>query len=336
MNVDRVAGTWRPLLGACAVVLLSLAAVCGCGASSPPENGDPFLLSLAERVETSRMMETVEYLCGEELAGRPAGSPQSAQVEEYLAKRLEELGLQPVDFLGLAGYRQEFPVPAERCFLEVEAPTDVITASNILGMIPGEGEEAVILTANYDGMGRDPESGAIYPGADYNASGVSVLLEVATVFTSLEIKPRRSVVFALLGAEECGAYGAVALAGALEERGLKESVRVINLEGLGAGEGDYMDIWDLNYRRNRETVRAFEDAADMLGVTLELGGEDPGSSAGTFFLYHIPAVTCDWSWFNRDEHPDFHLTTDTPQRMNLEGLRKATRVVSVAVWMLAG
>jgi hypothetical protein len=335
--MDRAGGASRRLLAACTAFLLSLAAACGCGASPAPENGDPFLLSLADRVDVSRVMGTIEYLCGEELGGRPAGSPQSAGVEEYLAGRLEELGLQPVAPLGISGYRQDFPVPAERCFLEEETRADqVVTASNILGMIPGEGEEMVILTANYDGIGKDPESGAVYPGADYNASGVGALMEVATVLSSLQEPPRRHVVFALLGAEECGSYGSSALASLLEEKGMRESARVINLEGLGAGDGDYMDVWDLNYRRNCETVRALEDAADLLGVTLELGGEDPGSSAGTFFLYHIPAVTCDWSWFNRDEHPDFHLTTDTPERINREGLRKATRVVSVAAWMLAG
>jgi len=283
------------------------------------------------------MMGVIEYLAGEELGGRPAGSPQSAALEGSLASRLQELGLEPVEPLGLSGYRQEFPVPADRCFLEGETqPDQVVTACNLLGMIRGESQDMVILTANYDGMGRDPESGAIYAGADYNASGVSALLEVAAVLSTVESTPRQNVVFALLGAEECGSFGAAALSEALEERGMRERVRVINLEGLGAGEGDYMDVWDLNYRRNRETVKAVEEAADLLGVTLELGGEDPGSSAGTFFLHHIPAVTCDWSWFERNEHPDFHLTTDTPQRINQEGLRKATRVIVAATWILAG
>lgn len=326
----------RWFLAAWAAASLFLVAACGCGSAAFPEDGDPFLVSIADRVDTERMMGVIECLSGEELGGRPAGSPQSAVVEEFLTSRLRELGLEPVSFLGLHDYRQEFPVPADRCFLEEETqPDQVVTACNLLGMINGESEDMLILTANYDGMGKDPESGDVYPGADYNASGVSALLEVAAALSSLESPPRRDVVFALLGAEECGSFGSTALAAVLEERDMRERARVINLEGLGAGEGDYMDVWDLNYRRNRDTVQALEKAADLLGVTIELGGEDPGSSAGTFFLYHIPAVTCDWSWFNRNEHPDFHLTSDAPERINREGLRKATRVVAAAAWILA-
>lgn len=326
----------RWFLAAWAAASLFLAAACGCGSAARPEDGDPFLVTIAYRVDVERMMGVIEYLSGEELGGRPAGSPQSAVAEEFLTSRLRELGLEPVSSLGLYDYRQEFTVPADRCFLEEETqPDQVVTACNLLGMISGESEDMLILTANYDGMGRDPESGAVYPGADYNASGVSALLEVAAVLSSLESPPRQDVVFALLGAEECGSFGSTALAALLEEMDMRERARVINLEGLGAGEGDYMDVWDLNYRRNRKTVQALEKAANQLGVTVELGGKDPGSSAGTFFLYHIPAVTCDWSWFNRNEHPDFHLTSDAPERINREGLCKATRVVAAAAWILA-
>jgi hypothetical protein len=112
-------------------------------------------------------------------------------------------------------------------------------------------------------------------------------------------------------------------------------VHVINLEGLGAGDEYYMDVWDLNYRKNRPTVEAIDGAASLLEVVLEIGGADPGTSASIFFLFHLPAVTCDWSWFERDDHPDFHLFSDTPDKINREGLLQVTQVVAVATWMLA-
>ncbi|WP_287153724.1 M20/M25/M40 family metallo-hydrolase [Candidatus Solincola tengchongensis] len=287
-------------------------------------------------MDVERMLRNVDFLAGEEMAGRATGSPQSAALEDFLSERLEELGLVPVDMLGLSDFRQPFQVPADRCYLDRETrPDELVEACNILGMMRGETEDMVILTANYDGLGRDPESGQVYPGADYNASGVSAVLEAAAVLSSLEENPKKTLVFALLGGEECGGFGASALSEALEERGFRGRARIINLEGLGAGDGDYMDVWDLNYRPNRETVRALDDAAEAMGVTLELGGADPGTSAGTFFMYHIPAVTCDWSWFERSEHPDFHRLTDTPERMNRDGLLKATRVVTLAAWNLA-
>ena len=40
-------------------------------------------------------------------------------------------------------------------------------------------------------------------------------------------------------------------------------------------------------------------------------------------------------WFERDEHPDFHLPSDTPDRIDREGLLRVTQVVAVTAWTLA-
>ena len=184
-------------------------------------------------------------------------------------------------------------------------------------------------------LGRDTETVSIYPGADYNASGSAAVLELATVFSSLKRTPQKTMVFVFLGGEECGNYGSQALAESLETEGLKGNVHIINLEGLGGGFGNYMDLWDLNYHKNEPTVAEVEDSAALLDVKLELGGADPGTSAGVFFLFHLPAVNCDWSWYNRDEHADFHLPSDIPEKINQEGLRQVTQVVGVATWELA-
>jgi hypothetical protein len=328
-------GNLKSLTGTALILILLSAA--GCGGSSPPSDQDSFLVALAERVDVGRMMASIEYMASDELRGRPAGSPQSLELEAFLEERLREFGLEPVDELGLDGYRQEFPVPPDRCYLEDQPPPDTpVICANILGKIPGTpGEEMIVLLANYDGLGVDASTGAIYPGADYNASGASSILELARIFSSLDSKTSQTMVFALLGAEECGGYGSSALAESLEVGGFRDSVRIINLEGLGAGDSEYMGIWDLNYRKNRPTVEAVEAAASLLDVELELGGADPGTSAGIFFIFHLPAVTCDWSWFDRSEHPDFHLPTDTPDKVNREGLLQVTRVVAAAAWILA-
>ncbi len=325
----------KPLAAAAVIVLLLAGA--GCGASTPSVQTDHTLTTLTDAVDVTRMVETVDYMASEGLRGRAAGSPQSSELELFLEERMAELDLEPVEQLGLDGYRQGFPVPAERCFLEDPPPAgEAVDCANIIGMIEGEtADEMIVLTANYDGLGVDPTTGSIYPGADYNASGAAAVLELASVFSSLESKPGKSIVFAFLGAEECGGYGSATLAESLETGGLRDSARVINLEGLGAGGGDYMDVWDLNYRKNRPTVEALDEAAALLEVELELGGERLGTSASTFFLFHIPAVTVDWSWFERDDHPDFHLPSDTADKIREDGLLQVTRVVAATTWKLS-
>jgi hypothetical protein len=323
------------------VLIAALTAGLGCGSSSAPQdNGStdsgPFH-SLMDKIDVARMMEMVDYMASEQLKGRPTGSPQCSELENYLEESLREDGLKPVGELGLDNYRQEFPIPSERCFAENPPPPgQTVTGVNLLGEIPGESsDEMIILTANYDGLGRDAETGSIYPGADYNASGAAAVLELANVLSSADQKPRETLAFVLLGGEECGNYGSRALAESLEAAGLRQAAHIINLEGLGGGNGDYMDAWDLNYKKNRSTVQALDESAALLDVVLELGGADPGTSASVFFLYHLPAVTCDWSWFDRGDHPDFHLPSDTPDKMNRDGLSKVTKVVGLAAWTLA-
>ena len=86
-------------------------------------------------------------------------------------------------------------------------------APNILGMIKGSDEELndtyIILSAHYDhlGIGVPVDGDSIYNGVFDNAAGVAALLEIASVISSMEKKPRRSIIFALFTGEEKGLLG---------------------------------------------------------------------------------------------------------------------------------
>jgi len=319
------------------LVLTSLSPLAGCSGPGTSQNRgeDAFLQAAREKIDRDHIERVIGYLASEETGGRATGSPRMEEVRSFLVARMEEVGLEPAQILGLGDFRQTFPVPAKNCFLENASEEGVVEGVNLVGTIPGETDELLLITANYDGMGRDPVSGGIYPGADYNASGVAAALEIARFLCSLPNKPSWTVGIALLDGEECGGLGSSALAQLLEDRGLRDRCRVINLEGLGGGQGDYMDIWDQNYKKNRPTVEALLEAAGDLGVEVELGGADPGTSASVFFLYHIPAVSCDWSWFDRKEHQHFHRVTDTLENMNPENTRKVASVVALASCRMA-
>jgi Zn-dependent M28 family amino/carboxypeptidase len=85
-----------------------------------------------------------------------------------------------------------------------------ITSNNVLAMLPGsDPNEAVIYTAHYDHLGIRPDMPGdnIYNGARDNATGCGILLELARVFAELPIRPRRSILFASVTAEEQGLLG---------------------------------------------------------------------------------------------------------------------------------
>ena len=88
-----------------------------------------------------------------------------------------------------------------------------ISSNNVVAMLPGSDpklkNEAVIYTAHYDHLGIRPDMPGdnIHNGARDNATGCGILLELARVFAQATAKPRRSVLFASVTAEEQGLLG---------------------------------------------------------------------------------------------------------------------------------
>ncbi len=87
------------------------------------------------------------------------------------------------------------------------------SSNNVVAMLPGSDpnlkNEAVIYTAHYDHLGVRPDlpGDNIYNGARDNATGCGILLELARVFAQSPTRPRRSVLFASVTAEEQGLLG---------------------------------------------------------------------------------------------------------------------------------
>jgi Zn-dependent M28 family amino/carboxypeptidase len=86
-------------------------------------------------------------------------------------------------------------------------------SNNVLAMLPGSDpklkSEAVLYTAHYDHLGIRPNMPGdnIYNGANDNATGCGILLELARVFSDAAQRPRRSILFASVTAEEQGLLG---------------------------------------------------------------------------------------------------------------------------------
>jgi len=86
-------------------------------------------------------------------------------------------------------------------------------SNNVIAMLPGSDlklkNEAVMFTAHYDHLGIRPDMPGdnIYNGANDNATGCGILLEVARAYSEAASKPRRSILFASVTAEEQGLLG---------------------------------------------------------------------------------------------------------------------------------
>jgi peptidase M28-like protein len=89
----------------------------------------------------------------------------------------------------------------------------MVTSPNVAALLPGWDphlkQETVVVTAHLDhlGIGAVADGDSIYNGAYDNASGVSIMLELAKAVTSLARPPRRSILFLAVTGEEKGLLG---------------------------------------------------------------------------------------------------------------------------------
>lgn len=106
-----------------------------------------------------------------------------------------------------------FPL-AQRLKASVAAKRRDLTSPNLIAVLPGSdsrlAKEHVVLSAHLDGygVGTPIKGDAIYNGAFDNASGVASLLEIARALKAGKVKPKRSILFAIVTAEEKGLLGA--------------------------------------------------------------------------------------------------------------------------------
>ncbi|MFT6879495.1 MAG: hypothetical protein ACJARG_000420 [Arcticibacterium sp.] len=102
--------------------------------------------------------------------------------------------------------------------IHIETETKNVVCHNLLAEIKGSDpnlkDEYLVYSAHLDhlGIGRVINGDSIYNGAHDNASGVSILLEIARTFKNANQPPKRSILFALVTAEESGLLGSDYLA----------------------------------------------------------------------------------------------------------------------------
>ena len=171
-----------------------------------PSAGYPFQV-----VQTSWTGEQFELPAGDEPRNQV-----NAWITEESARELFAMAGYDLDVLRDSADNRDFePVPLGiTTSIDMEVAVKRVLTANVLGLLPGSdpelSKEVVIYTAHHDhlGIGTPNEAGdVIYNGAFDNATGVSLVLAIAQAMQNMPETPRRSVLFALVGAEEQGLLG---------------------------------------------------------------------------------------------------------------------------------
>ena len=157
---------------------------------------------------------------GEEFELRDGAGPRldmRGWVTNDAAKRIAEHAGLDLDKLRAMAERRDFkPVTlSSKMSIDLAAAVRNIDSANVLGLLEGTDpklkDEYVVFMAHHDHLGlaasRNEKGDMIYNGAIDNASGVATMLSIAQTFARLGEKPKRSIIFASVAAEESGLLG---------------------------------------------------------------------------------------------------------------------------------
>jgi hypothetical protein len=268
----------------------------------------------APAFDAERMREDVAWLADDARTGRGVGTVGLDAARDWIAARFAALGLEPTGDEGT--FLQHFVEPG--------GPDGrPVRLANLVGLLRGtdpalEGQ-SVVVGAHYDHLGRGwPEAragaaGAIHNGADDNASGVAVLLEVARVMQAGP-RPRRSLLFVAFSAEEWDCRGSAFYVRAMRNPAVTGVVAMLNLDTVGRlGEGR---LQVLGTGTATEWPHIVRGVGFTTGIEAQAIAEDPGGSdQRNFVACGVPAVQ-----LFTGAHEDYHRPTDDLERIDAAGM----------------
>ncbi len=287
--------------------LLAVVLLTSCGATLPVQTpkpaGDvkPAAPPASKTVDTAQLLEDMRVLSADAMEGRGTGTKGGAMARAYVARRFADAGLKPLG----ASFEQEFKLPAGG-----EGKGAGRSGVNLVGYVRGSKhpERFIVVTAHYDHIGV--REGVIYNGADDNASGVAVLLQLAARAGGAR-RPEHSVIFAALDAEELGLLGARALVRQLQ--GEKRSVALdINLDMVSRSERGELYAAGTHHtpalRPSLERVVARAPVKLLLGHDRPDQGHDDWTNQSDQFPFHKAGIP--FVYFGVEDHKDYHKPTD--------------------------
>ncbi len=295
-----------------------------------PVKPPPPLAEPAPPFSKNKMLETIRFLADESLEGRGFGSHGLDKAALYIAGEFKKVGLEP------AGDE------ADSFFQEWEErggpQGEKVKMKNVLAYLPGTNpqmkNQSIVIGAHYDHLGRGwpdarrHEKGKIHYGADDNASGVSVLIELARVLRNT-IKPERNIVFAAFTGEEAGRRGSLHFVKENERFPLEECMAMLNLDTVGRLYDKKLLV--IGGNSAREWVHIFRGAGYVTGVNVAIVNEELDSSDQVSFLERgVPAVQ-----LFSGPHLDYHRPGDRIDKIDAKGLVKVASLSKEVIEYLA-
>ncbi len=310
----------------CCSVMLFLLLGSACGSQKDKKDVPPAAQQkpAPAGITEDRLMAHVNFLTSKELAGRKIGTPGEKAAAAYIEKHLKAAGFAPVGAAMI--------VPVIR-----PGRTETL---NVVGVRRGESDRVVLVGAHLDHLGE--RDGKLFPGADDNASGVAVLLELCRELSAVPLK--KTLVCVAFGGEEAGLVGARAFVND-ETVAVSRIDRMVNLDMLGRplfeslfGQGKPDGLGVIVNRIPDAELDGIMALAKAEGVEMMSLPEAWIQKVQAGFAYDSMPFNeqgVATLFFSSSLHADYHQPTDTADRLAPRQLRNRAAAITKIVARLA-
>lgn len=214
---------------------------------------------------------------------------------------------------------QSYYVPDAKLDLRVDVRRITAETQNVMGVLRGRDPqlagEAIVIGAHYDHLGLGERSslapsqaGKVHAGADDNASGTSVVLELARALAERRRDLRRSIVFLAFSGEELGLLGSTYYT-KNPAWPLEKTAAMINLDMVGRPKGGKLIIGGIG---SSPEFKDIVEKANRTGLQVATNAGVFGGSSDhiSFYVKNIPVL-----FFFSGLHADYHKPSDTPEKI---------------------
>ena len=288
------------------------------------------------KIDQNDLRAFIKTLSSIQFEGRSVDNDGQIKTQEFIIDRFKTLQLEPFSY---DGYLEKFTLNQTdkgEIYLQTHQSEQVgktIETANVIGMIRGESDQSIILSAHYDHVGKDENE--YYPGADDNASGVAALLELAEEFAQYK-NLKYTMIFLATSAEESGLLGSsyhVNHPGFEPERVICN----INMDMISRCDSEQADcdyLYFISDNRS-EALDSLVREADKLFPECTLDYSDSYSyiffrtDTYNFSKKGIPSIL-----FFAGFHDDYHKPTDTMDKIDFDILENRIKLICEVIKLL--
>jgi aminopeptidase YwaD len=186
---------------------------------------------------------------------------------------------------------------------------------NVIGYIKGEIDSFIVFTAHYDHLG-EMGKGVYFPGANDNASGVAMVLELSRYFAKNKKKLKYSLAFIFLSAEEMGLLGSFYYVNN-PVFPLSQIKFLINLDMIGSGDKGIKVVNGTEHKREFDKLVSLNATNNYLP---EVGIRGPAANSD-HYPFHQKGVKS-FFIYTMGEYSEYHNIYDTPKALPLSKFKE--------------